>query len=74
MSWNRNLLKAVFGSVVLVGSLALLSVSAQADCYSSLRNKRFDLEKAIDRHGASIGMARGARRLHTSATSSDSKS
>jgi hypothetical protein len=52
MNWKRNLLKAVFGSVVLVGSLALLSVPAQADCYSSLRNKRFDLEKAIDRHGA----------------------
>jgi hypothetical protein len=52
MSWNRNLLKAALGSVVLVGSLALLSVPAQADCYSSLRNKSFDLEKAIDRHGA----------------------
>lgn len=55
MNWRRTLLRAVLGSVVLLGGVALTSVPAQADRYSSCQKKigkeERELDRQIRRHG-----------------------
>jgi hypothetical protein len=55
MNWRRNLLRAVLGSVVVLGGMTLASVPASADRYSSCQRKiekeERELDRQIRRHG-----------------------
>lgn len=51
MSWKRSLLKAVLGSAVILGAMAVSSVPALADSCAKVREERRELNRAIARHG-----------------------
>ncbi len=49
MKWRRKMIKALLGSMLLLGFATLTSAPAQADRWSSCRNRRAKLERKLDR-------------------------
>ncbi len=51
MSWKRSLLKALLGSAVVLGAMAVSSAPARADSCSKVGEERRELNRAVARHG-----------------------